>query len=415
MREQEVQTGIRVLLIGDTHPEMISIARNLSRRDINYKIVLPTYFTVQESQTLVKFKIGYMGLQPWLQKRTLDPCISSDSMIRTYAALEAFTWLAKKFGYHQISWKFANLYNRKLTKRLPRIIESINPEFVVSYDTIKVPRSNRFKHIVICPMSHPIAVKESLIQSKNLFPNWPEMDDEKPLGINETAQFADRVVVLSQFAKNTYVSQGFEESKLEVIHIGPINGNKDSQLISEGENEFLRILFLGRMTRIKGVEALARLSDHLDPLKFQISLVGQCSPIIAKYIRSISNSDVLTLNENPAPNEISRFYSESDVFALPSFNEGFNISSLEAMSYGLVPVLSKNAGVSEILENTSLERLIIEPGSIAQLLESMNYLSSLGKKEFHALAKFSFEHSRKFTFEKFADDFVDLMLRESSK
>ena len=199
-----------------------------------------------------------------------------------------------------------------------------------------------------------------------------------------------------------------------MIHIGPINGNSEISPPLEIEKSILRILFLGRMTRVKGVEALARLSNSLSPTKFQIRLVGQCPPSIASYIRRISNSEVLKLIENPSPDVISDHFLNSDVFALPSFNEGFNISSLEAMSYGLVPVLSKNAGVSEVLDNTSLAKLVIDPGSIEQLATCMNYLSDLDQEEFNSLSKISFQLSQNFSFDRFAEDFVKVIKQELS-
>ncbi len=415
MRKREKHTGFRVLLIGDTHPEMIAIAKNLARSNTDFKIVLPTYFTIHESQFLSKIIIRDSSLNAWLHKRTLESCIKSDSVIRKYAFLETCTWLFKKFGYHGISWNFARRYNQKVSNSLTRIIHLYRPDVVVSYDTIRVPRLEKFKHIVICPMSHPVVVAKSIAEAKKLFPDWPEMDDEKPLGINETAKFADCVVLLSKFAKNSYVSQGFEESKLKVIHIGPINGNSELSPPLKIEKSILRILFLGRMTRVKGVEALARLSNSLSPTNFQIRLVGQCPPNIASYIRRISNCEVLQLIENPSPDEISEHFLTSDVFALPSFNEGFNISSLEAMSYGLVPVLSKNAGVSEVLENTSLAKLVIDPGSTEQLSTCLNNLSNLGHKEFSSLSKISFQVSKQFSFDKFAKDFVKVINQEFNK
>ncbi len=412
MREQEKLKKIKVLLIGDTHPEMIAIAKNLALNSIDFKIVLPTYFTVRESRILSNLGVRILGLGAWLQKRTLDSHINSDSIIRKYAFMETSTWLFKRMGYHRLSWKLADMYNKKLASQLPKIIESTGPSIVVSYDTIRVPKLVKIKHIVICPMSHPVTVKESLNESKILFPDWPEMEDEKPLGLNETADFADRVVLLSRFAKNSYISQGFNASKLEVIHIGPINNNISHLPPLESNNSLLKILFLGRMTRIKGVEALAKLSHSLNPLKFQINLVGQCSPEIASYIRGISNSNVLKLIENPTPNEISMYFEDSNVFALPSFNEGFNISSLEAMSYGLVPILSKNAGVAEVLENTPLARLIIDPGSVEQLKFCLNYLSDLEQGDFQDLARFSFELSRGFSFDRFAEEFLEVLMHE---
>ena len=415
MREERKHIGFRVLLVGDTHPEMIAIAKILARNKIDFRIVLPTYFTARESRFLSSVVIRGLGLNAWLRKRTLDTSIKSNSVIRKHAFLETCTWLFKRFGYHRMSWEFAMRYKNKLSNSLLRIIDSYRPHVLVSYDTIKVPRLEKIRHIVICPMSHPIEVTKSLAEAKRLFPTWPEMDDEKPLGINETAKFADRVIVLSRFAKNSYLSQGFEESKLEVIHIGPINGNSQMSPPLETEKKILRILFLGRMTRVKGVEALARLSNSLSPTKFQIILVGQCPPNISAYIRQISNCEVLTLVENPSPEVISEHFLNSDVFALPSFNEGFNISALEAMSYGLVPVLSKNAGVSEILENTSLAQLVIDPGSIDQLAQCFNYLSNLEQSDFNNLSNISFQLSKNFSFDKFAKDFLKVLNQELSR
>jgi glycosyltransferase involved in cell wall biosynthesis len=415
MQEQRFSAKIRVLLIGDTHPEMIAIAKKLAQKGFDFKIVLPTYFTFPESVIINRIGFGITSLKPWLQKRTLDSSISSKTILRPFAFLETLTWLFKKLGYYRISWKFAQQYNRRITKKIPRLIELFHPDIVVSYDTIKFPRSEEYKHIVICPMSHPAAVERSLIQSKVLFPNWPEMEDEKPLGVNDTAFFADRIVLLSQFAKDTYAAEGYEKSKLEVIHIGPINKNENPQPLIDYRSSVLRILFLGRMTRVKGVEALARLSHLLNPMDFQISLVGQCSPVIATYIREISNAKVLTLIDNPQPSDISKYFAESDIFALPSFNEGFNISSLEAMSYGLIPILSKNSGVSEILRNTELSDFIINPGSIQDLEKRLKYLSNMHHDEFIRLANVSFDLSKKFSFDRFAEDFVSVLTKELNK
>lgn len=415
MQEQEFPAGVRVLLVGDTHPEMIAIAKKLAQKSLDFKILLPTYFTIRESRILAKLGFGITRLKPWLQKRTLESSFTAKTIIRPFAFLETFTWIFKRLGYYNISWKLAQSYKWIISKKISRLIEVYRPDIVVTYDTIKVPRFKKFKHIVICPMSHPAAVERSLIQSKVLFPDWPEMEDEKPLGLNDTAFFADRIVLLSQFAMGTYASEGFELSKLEVIHVGPINENANTSPQIDKRKSFLRILFLGRMTRIKGVETLARLSHLLNPTDFQISLVGQCSPIIAKYIRKNSNSKVLTLIENPKPQDISKYYAESDIFALPSFNEGFNIAALEAMSYGLVPVLTMNSVGPEILKNTPLSDFIIKPGSIEDLEKCVKSLSKLDRNQFNSLANVSFELSKRFSFERFAENFVKMLIKEISK
>jgi glycosyltransferase involved in cell wall biosynthesis len=260
-------------------------------------------------------------------------------------------------------------------------------------------------------MTHPASVSEALAHSKGIFPNWPVMSDEMPMGSTKSATTADSIVVLSHFAKSSYVKAGFAEKKIDVIRIGPINGSdyRQTRLNIRGDRK-ISILYLGRMTRIKGVEALMQVSHLLDPNDFSIQLVGQSSPKVADYIINNSKKEVLALHINPTPSEVSSFYQKSHVFVLPSFNEGFSIASLEAMSHGLIPILSTNTGVSEILLGTALADFIIDPGNISQLRANLLSLLELNKSEFNALQDSAINISKSYTFHNFATKFVNRYL-----
>lgn len=402
----------RFLLIGDTHPEMIAIANELAFRNLSFKLILPTYFTVGEARIIANLGIRFTKFDPWLKKRTLNAAITKKQLIRKYAVLELLTWLAKRYGREQIFWLLWQSYRNLLSKNMSVILESICPETVISYDTIQLPLPSSYRHIVICPMTHPSEVRKALIHSKTLFPNWPEMNDETPMGISNTAREADTLVVLSNFAKQSYVSQGMEPGKIEVIHIGPINGSDYPQTRSNAfPSSKLSVLYLGRMTRIKGIDALIQVSHLLDPSQISISLVGQSSPEITKYIRNKCNPDVLSLYVNPSPSEVTTFYRNSHIFVLPSFNEGFGIASLEAMTYGLIPILSTSTGVSEILDDTKLSNLVIRPGDVSQLHTNLNFLQSLNLVQFTEYQQLAIDISKKFSFSNFSKDFVSRILK----
>jgi glycosyltransferase involved in cell wall biosynthesis len=164
------------------------------------------------------------------------------------------------------------------------------------------------------------------------------------------------------------------------------------------------------MTRIKGVEALMQVSHLLDPNDISIQLVGQSSPKVADYIINNSNREVLALHINPTPSEVSSFYRKCQIFVLPSFNEGFSIASLEAMSHGLIPILSTNTGVSEILLGTPLADFIIDPGNVSQLRANLLSILELEKSDFDTLQDSAIEISKKYTFHNFATEFVDRYL-----
>ena len=50
-------------------------------------------------------------------------------------------------------------------------------------------------------------------------------------------------------------------------------------------------------------------------------------------------------------NEVEKVLASTDIFILPSVSEPFGIAPLEAMSHGAVAIVSKNAGVAEIIQN----------------------------------------------------------------
>lgn len=403
----------RVLLIGDTHPEMIAIANKLAMEGVHYQIILPTYFTFAEAEFLTRFRIINSKYHPWLIKRTLNPRIAKENLIRTYALLEFFSWILRNKGFHNLSWYFFEFYSYCRRRKITSIIASAKSNLIVSYDSMIFPKTLKQDLVVICPMAHPAKVQKQLSIAKNKFPNWPEMLDEAPAGNNDTALTAKKIVVLSAFAKQSYIDQGFRESQIEIINIGPINGNRSPSYKPEyNSSKKLHLLYLGRMTRVKGIDAIMQVSELLNPEDFKISLVGQCSPNIVKYIKGNSNNSILELVSDPTPHEVEHYFRQADIFVLPSFCEGFSVASLEAMSFGLIPILSTNTGACEILKNTKLESLIIEPGNVEQILNRLLLLNQKSPTIISELKELSIDLSQKYSFDNFANDFYRLLIRD---
>jgi glycosyltransferase involved in cell wall biosynthesis len=119
---------------------------------------------------------------------------------------------------------------------------------------------------------------------------------------------------------------------------------------SEGEDTTLRLLFLGRMNKLKGIFDLPVISRLLKEknIKVEWTCIGN-GPEKEQLMQQWKEENVRFTS--PATNEeVLKLASEQDVFVLPTKFEGSPVSLLETMSVGLVPVITDlEGGIQEIV------------------------------------------------------------------
>jgi len=114
------------------------------------------------------------------------------------------------------------------------------------------------------------------------------------------------------------------------------------------------ILFVGRITRQKGIIHLVHALRHLDP-GFQVVLCAGApdTPEIAAEMEqavAAAQADrpgVLWVDEMVPKDEIIPLYSQAELFVCPSIYEPFGIINLEAMACGTPVVASRVGGIPE--------------------------------------------------------------------
>jgi len=117
-------------------------------------------------------------------------------------------------------------------------------------------------------------------------------------------------------------------------------------------NPFL--LFVGRITRQKGITHLVRAIEHMDP-GFQVVLCAGApdTPEIAAEMKeavdkvSAGRDGVIWIDAMLGKPEIIELYSHASVFCCPSIYEPFGIINLEAMACETAVVASKVGGIPE--------------------------------------------------------------------
>ena len=116
------------------------------------------------------------------------------------------------------------------------------------------------------------------------------------------------------------------------------------------------LLFVGRITRQKGIIYLVRAIQYMAP-DFQVVLCAGApdTPEIAKEMKdAVENatkkrSDVIWIAEMVDRNAVTELYSHAAVFCCPSIYEPFGIINLEAMACETAVVASAVGGIKEVV------------------------------------------------------------------
>lgn len=168
---------------------------------------------------------------------------------------------------------------------------------------------------------------------------------------------ADLVVANSHRTRQELVEwYGIDPGKVRVIYNGidldKFQGPISRELKKPGEDV---ALFVGRLTIQKGVwhflHAARQVVDQKPEAKFVV--VGS-GPDMGHLIDTAINLGIqknVLFTGKISDQELIAAYRMCDVFVMPSVNEPFGIVALEALASGKPVIMSKSAGVSEVIEH----------------------------------------------------------------
>jgi glycogen synthase len=184
------------------------------------------------------------------------------------------------------------------------------------------------------------------------------------LWIEKTAlEMADAIIAVSGETKRD-IERLFEvdPNRLRVIH----NGIDLEEYRRVDSTDALKrhginpdepyLLFVGRITRQKGIIYLVRAIQFMDP-GFQIVLCAGApdTPEIAVEMQKAieqakaKRSDIIWIEEMVDRSAVIELYSHAAVFCCPSIYEPFGIINLEAMACGTAVVASAVGGIKEVV------------------------------------------------------------------
>jgi starch synthase len=140
------------------------------------------------------------------------------------------------------------------------------------------------------------------------------------------------------------------------------------------------VVFVGRVTRQKGLPVLLRAAEWIDPSAQLVLCAGQADTAelqaevtgLVEHLRA-SRSGVIWLPGMLAKSEVIQILSHATVFVCPSEYEPLGIVNLEAMACGCAVVASAVGGIPEVVADGETGRLV-PPGDERALAAAVNEL-----------------------------------------
>ncbi|WP_298237281.1 glycogen synthase [uncultured Algibacter sp.] len=182
--------------------------------------------------------------------------------------------------------------------------------------------------------------------------------------VEKTAiEMADALIAVSEETKEDVIKHfNVDENKVHVIY----NGINLQQYITTSETSTLDeyyidktkpyVLFVGRITRQKGIIHLVNAIKYIDP-DTQIVLCAGApdTPEIGIEMEDAVNEvkktrdNVIWIDKMVTKEEIIQLYSHANVFCCPSIYEPFGIINIEAMACDTAVVASAVGGIKEVV------------------------------------------------------------------
>ncbi len=167
---------------------------------------------------------------------------------------------------------------------------------------------------------------------------------------------AMKVIAVSHLTKNLCVNQyGIDPAKVEVVYNAiEVNGTYDEDKYAIHKHEKL-VLFLGRITYQKGPEyflaAAKKVLEVMDNVKFVMAGSGDMIRKTIEMAAAMGIGHKVLFTGFLRGGDVDKVFKMADLYVMPSVSEPFGIAPLEAMANDVPVLISKQSGVSEVLQN----------------------------------------------------------------
>ena len=231
-------------------------------------------------------------------------------------------------------------------------------DIVHAHDWLTFRAAMRVKQLKNCPIIlHVHSVESDRAGSKHGNPLVHEIE-------NMSLHMADRVIAVSQHTKNAIIRDyGVPTDKIEVVHnsiepddIVPLEAdNSYSYLEAMKKLGYRVVVNVGRLTIQKGLPNLLMAAkavvERAPKTLFLIVGSGEQLYELIELAAGLGIGPNIIFADFQRGKTWRDAFAIGDLFVMPSVSEPFGLTPLEAAGYGTPSLVSKQSGISEVLNN----------------------------------------------------------------
>jgi len=321
------------------------IAKSLSEKGMEINFVLPQNRKVSE-----KFLNVIPAKLPKIKIKEVDSLLVSYMTSQSYR--KSFLSLDKNYQ--------DNIYCKNLIEEVYRyalvakdIASEVDHEVIHCHDWMTFPAGIAAKNVSKKPMiAHIHSTEYDRSAGHGVNPEVYKIEKE---GIEE----ADKVIAVSRFTKDRIArNYNIDEKKIEVVY----NAIDKNEFFSDSNcknhlNGFNKkiVLFLGRLTLHKGPDyflcAAKKVLEKNNNVIFIISGSGDMEHQIIEQASEMGIADKVLFTGFLRNEELRKIYKMANLYVMPSVSEPFGITPLESIASGTPVIISKQSGISEVLDH----------------------------------------------------------------
>ncbi len=270
------------------------------------------------------------------------------------------------------------------TMELFRLLKRLKPDIVHTHSCLSGRLAAKSLRIPVVYTKHgEVSDLHSPVFYKKLLNRWA------------ASLFSDKIIAVSNHVGNQLIQSGVDAKKIVVIHngieISKFNSKDFARVQSTRERDQVLIGTLARLDQVKRLDVLIEAArivvNSLPEARF---VLGGTGPMEQELLRKIQDLRLEPYVRMAGfVEDVPRFLSELDIFALSSDSEGLGLSVIEAMAQGLPVVATAVGGVTEVVKDNETGFLVPagNPRAMAQCLvrlaidpEMAAHMGRMGRK-----------------------------------